>query len=113
MRGQTEAFVVSSAMISRVMLSTRNEREVIAFPCSTVPTCFSYDRDGYITTCAAAPFVPLDGIENCLFRELKQGFNLWAFPKKTADVVRGHVYLTILTSIVLVGYQPRQCLPHS
>lgn len=35
-------------------------------------------------------------IENCLFRELKQGWNLLAFPKKTADVVRAHVYLTIL-----------------
>jgi len=35
-------------------------------------------------------------IENCLFRELKQGWNLLAFPKKTQDAVRGHVYLTLL-----------------
>ena len=35
-------------------------------------------------------------IENCLFRELKQGWNLLAFPKKTADAVRAHVYLTVL-----------------
>jgi hypothetical protein len=35
-------------------------------------------------------------IENCLFRELKQGWNLLSFPKKTQDAVRGHVYLTLL-----------------
>jgi len=35
-------------------------------------------------------------IENTLFRELKQGWFLGVFPKKTADAVRGHVYLTIL-----------------
>jgi hypothetical protein len=35
-------------------------------------------------------------IENTLFRELKQGWFLGVFPKKTADVVRGHFYLTIL-----------------
>jgi hypothetical protein len=35
-------------------------------------------------------------IENTLFRELKQGWFLGRFPKKTADAVRGHVYLTIL-----------------
>jgi hypothetical protein len=35
-------------------------------------------------------------IENTLFRELKQGWFLGVFPKKSADAVRGHVYLTIL-----------------
>ena len=35
-------------------------------------------------------------IENTLFRELKQGWFLGVFPKKTADAVRGHVYLTVL-----------------
>lgn len=44
-------------------------------------------------------------IENCLFRELKQGWNLLAFPKKTADAVRGHVYLTILTFNLVNAYR--------
>lgn len=35
-------------------------------------------------------------IENTLFRELKQGWFLQHFPKKNADAVRGHVFLTIL-----------------
>jgi len=35
-------------------------------------------------------------IENTLFRELKQGWFLGVFPKKSADAVCGHVYLTIL-----------------
>lgn len=35
-------------------------------------------------------------IENCLFRELKQGWTLLAFPKKSHDAVRAHVYLTVL-----------------
>ncbi len=35
-------------------------------------------------------------IENTLFRELKQGWFLGVFPKKSADAVQGHVYLTIL-----------------
>jgi hypothetical protein len=35
-------------------------------------------------------------IENTLFRELKQGWFLGVFPKKSADAVRGHVYLTLL-----------------
>lgn len=34
-------------------------------------------------------------IENTLFRELKQGWFLGHFPKKTADAVHGHVFLTI------------------
>jgi hypothetical protein len=44
-------------------------------------------------------------IENCLFRELKQGWNLLAFPKKTEDAVRGHVYLTILTFNLVNAYR--------
>jgi hypothetical protein len=35
-------------------------------------------------------------IENTLFRELKQGWFLGIFPKKSAEAVRGHVYLTLL-----------------
>lgn len=35
-------------------------------------------------------------IENTLFRELKQGWFLGVFPKKSADAVQGHVYLTLL-----------------
>ncbi|MBA4376482.1 MAG: hypothetical protein C0401_09970 [Anaerolinea sp.] len=35
-------------------------------------------------------------IENTLFRELKQGWFIGHFPKKTADAVRGHVFLIIL-----------------
>jgi hypothetical protein len=34
-------------------------------------------------------------IENTLFRELKQGWCLGGFPKKTDDAVRGHVFLTL------------------
>jgi hypothetical protein len=34
-------------------------------------------------------------IENTLFRELKQGWFVGCFPKKTADAVRGHVFLTL------------------
>jgi len=34
-------------------------------------------------------------IENTLFRELKQGWCLGSFPKKTDDAVRGHVFLTL------------------
>jgi len=34
-------------------------------------------------------------IENTLFRELKQGWFLGVFPKKTDDAVRAHVFLTL------------------
>ena len=34
-------------------------------------------------------------IENCVFRELKQGWHLTNFPKKTDDVIRGHIFLTL------------------
>ena len=36
-------------------------------------------------------------IENTAFRELKQGWNLKSYPKKTGAAVRGHVFLTLLT----------------
>ena len=36
-------------------------------------------------------------IENTAFRELKQGWNLKSYPKKTAAAVTGHVFLTLLT----------------
>lgn len=36
-------------------------------------------------------------IENTAFRELKQGWSLKAYPKKTAKAVRGHVFLTLAT----------------
>jgi hypothetical protein len=36
-------------------------------------------------------------IENTAFRELKQGWFLESYPKKTQDAVRGHVFLTLVT----------------
>jgi hypothetical protein len=36
-------------------------------------------------------------IENTAFRELKQGWFLQKYPKKTAEAIRGHVFLTLLT----------------
>ena len=36
-------------------------------------------------------------IENTAFRELKQGWNLKSYPKKTAEAITGHVFLTLLT----------------
>jgi Transposase DDE domain len=36
-------------------------------------------------------------IENTAFRELKQGWALTRYPKKTEAAVRGHVFLTLLT----------------
>lgn len=35
-------------------------------------------------------------IENCGFRELKQGWHMGKFPKKTAEAVRAHVFLTLV-----------------
>ena len=35
-------------------------------------------------------------IENCAFRELKQGWYIGKFPKKTAEAVRAHVFLTLV-----------------
>jgi hypothetical protein len=36
-------------------------------------------------------------IENTAFRELKQGWHLKSYPKRTAEAVTGHVFLTLLT----------------
>lgn len=47
-------------------------------------------------------------IENCLFRELKQGWHLLAFPKKSEDAVRGHVYLTILMFNLVNAYRTHE-----
>lgn len=47
-------------------------------------------------------------IENCLFRELKQGWHLLAFPKKSEDAVRAHVYLTILMFNLVNAYRTHE-----
>jgi hypothetical protein len=44
-------------------------------------------------------------IENCAFRELKQGWHLGKFPKKTDDAVRGHVCLTLLIFTLTNAYR--------
>ena len=36
-------------------------------------------------------------IENTAFRELKQGWSLKKYPKKTEAAIRGHVFLTLVT----------------
>lgn len=36
-------------------------------------------------------------IENTAFRELKQGWNLKSYPKRTAEAVTAHVFVTLLT----------------
>ncbi len=57
------------------------------------------------------PLEILDGydlrslIENCAFRELKQGWHLGKFPKKTDDAVRGHVFLTLLIFTLTNAYR--------
>jgi len=45
-------------------------------------------------------------IENTLFRELKQGWFIGHFPKKTADAVRGHVFLTLTIFNLTNAYRP-------
>lgn len=47
-------------------------------------------------------------IENCLFRELKQGWQLLAFPKKSEDAVRGHVYLSVLMFNLVNAYRTHE-----
>ena len=47
-------------------------------------------------------------IENTAFRELKQGWCLLSYPKKTAAAVRGHVLLTVLTFTLANAFQTRQ-----
>jgi hypothetical protein len=44
-------------------------------------------------------------IENCAFRELKQGWHLGKFPKKTDDAVRGHVFLTLVIFTLTNAYR--------
>ena len=44
-------------------------------------------------------------IENCAFRELKQGWQLDKFPKKTAEAVRGHVFLTLVIFTLTNAYR--------
>lgn len=44
-------------------------------------------------------------IENCAFRELKQGWHLAKFPKKTDEAVRGHVFLTLIIFTLTNAYR--------
>jgi hypothetical protein len=44
-------------------------------------------------------------IENCAFRELKQGWQLGKFPKKTEEAVRGHVFLTLVIFTLSNAYR--------
>jgi len=44
-------------------------------------------------------------IENCAFRELKQGWHLANFPKKTDAAVRGHVFLTLVIFTLTNAYR--------
>jgi hypothetical protein len=44
-------------------------------------------------------------IENCAFRELKQGWYLANFPKKTDAAVRGHVFLTLVIFTLTNAYR--------
>ena len=47
-------------------------------------------------------------IENTAFRELKQGWCLASYPKKTAAAVRGHVLLTVLTFTLATALHTQQ-----
>lgn len=47
-------------------------------------------------------------IENTLFRELKQGWCLESYPKKTLEAVRGHVFLTLVTFTLASAYRTKQ-----
>lgn len=44
-------------------------------------------------------------IENCAFRELKQGWHLGKFPKKTEAAVRAHVLLTLVIFTLTNAYR--------
>jgi len=66
----------------------------------------------FLTTLSVVqPLEILDGydlrslIENCAFRELKQGWHLGKFPKKSDDAVRGHVFLTLLIFTLTNAYR--------
>jgi hypothetical protein len=47
-------------------------------------------------------------IENTAFRELKQGWCLESYPKKTAAAVRGHVLLTLVTFTLANAFRTAQ-----
>ena len=47
-------------------------------------------------------------IENTAFRELKQGWYLTSYPKKTLAAVRGHVLLTLLTFTLTNAFHTQQ-----
>jgi Transposase DDE domain len=47
-------------------------------------------------------------IENTAFRELKQGWSLESYPKKTAEAVRGHVFLTLVTFTLANAFRTQQ-----
>ena len=47
-------------------------------------------------------------IENTAFRELKQGWCLESYPKRTADAVRGHVFLTLVTFTLTNAFHSRE-----
>jgi len=44
-------------------------------------------------------------IENCAFRELKQGWCLAKFPKRTQEAVRAHVFLTLVMFTLTNAYR--------
>lgn len=46
-------------------------------------------------------------IENTAFRELKQGWCLESYPKRTQDAVRGHVFLTLVTFTLANAFRTR------
>jgi hypothetical protein len=47
-------------------------------------------------------------IENTAFRELKQGWYLESYPKKTEAAVRGHVFVTLVTFTLANAFQTAQ-----
>jgi len=47
-------------------------------------------------------------VENCAFRELKQGWNINKFPKKTERAVRSHVLLTLVIFNMCNLYRTKQ-----
>lgn len=70
------------------------------------------DEKVFLTSLAVdQPLAVLDSydlrslIENCAFRELKQGWHLGKFPKKTDDAVRGHVFLTLIIFTLTNAYR--------
>jgi hypothetical protein len=47
-------------------------------------------------------------IENCCFRELKQGWNLLSYPKKTRQAVECHVMLTLCIFSLCNAYRTKE-----